>query len=230
MIVDDPAEPGGYDAEWVVMLDDWTDGIGQDPQQIYDDLRTGQHMPSMASMHDMPGMPGMSGCGRQRHCSAGTPATSATPTTCQRTDPRSADHIHRQARAAGTDPDHQRRLRHRVPGRVGRPPDDGHPHRRISRAADRRRRAADRHGGTLRRDRHRRATASSRWSRSAEGKTRSARALLSTGAGAPPDPGFRPPELNERVGTVDMFTATPAVDLGFGAARLDAVRPRWPAA
>jgi len=48
----------------------------------------------------------------------------------------------------------------------------------------------------------------------AEGKDAVARALLSTGAGAAPDPGFQPPELGRIVGTVDMFTATPEVDLG----------------
>src|ERR1700737_2060027 len=48
----------------------------------------------------------------------------------------------------------------------------------------------------------------------AEGKNARARALLSTGAGTAPDQGFQPPELNKRVGTVDMLTATPAVDLG----------------
>ena len=37
-IVDDPAEPGDYDAEWVVVLDDWTDGVGPSPEQIYADL------------------------------------------------------------------------------------------------------------------------------------------------------------------------------------------------
>ena len=37
-IVDDPREPGDYDAEWVIVLDDWTDGIGQTPDQIYADL------------------------------------------------------------------------------------------------------------------------------------------------------------------------------------------------
>ncbi|WP_282007003.1 multicopper oxidase family protein [Propioniciclava sinopodophylli] len=34
LIIDDPAEPGGYDAEWVVVLDDWTDGIGPSPDDI----------------------------------------------------------------------------------------------------------------------------------------------------------------------------------------------------
>ena len=26
LVIDDPREPGGYDAEWVVVLDDWVDG------------------------------------------------------------------------------------------------------------------------------------------------------------------------------------------------------------
>ncbi|RFZ08690.1 Copper resistance protein A precursor [Mycobacterium marinum] len=39
VIVDDPAEPRGYDAEWIVVLDDWTDGIGKTPKQLYEDLR-----------------------------------------------------------------------------------------------------------------------------------------------------------------------------------------------
>jgi len=43
----------------------------------------------------------------------------------------------------------------------------------------------------------------------AEGKNDLARALLSTGSGASPDPGFRPAELTKRVGTIEMFTATP---------------------
>ena len=48
----------------------------------------------------------------------------------------------------------------------------------------------------------------------AEGKNAVARALLSTGAGSPPGAAFRPAELTRRVGTVDMFTATPQVTLG----------------
>ncbi len=42
----------------------------------------------------------------------------------------------------------------------------------------------------------------------AEGKNALARAVLSTGAGTAPDPGFQPPELNGRLGTADIFTAT----------------------
>jgi len=48
----------------------------------------------------------------------------------------------------------------------------------------------------------------------AEGKNDLARALLSTGAGNPPDPGFQPAELTRRVGTIEMFTATTPVNLG----------------
>ena len=48
----------------------------------------------------------------------------------------------------------------------------------------------------------------------AEGKNALARALLSTGKGSPPDPGFQPSELTKLVGTIDMFTATTPVNLG----------------
>ena len=48
----------------------------------------------------------------------------------------------------------------------------------------------------------------------AEGKNAVARALLSTGSGSPPDPQFRPVQFAGLVGTVDMFTATTAVNLG----------------
>ncbi len=39
-IVDDPNEPAGYDQEWIVVLDDWTDGVGNSPRAIFDDLRS----------------------------------------------------------------------------------------------------------------------------------------------------------------------------------------------
>lgn len=34
LIVEDPNEPGAYDRELVVMLDDWTDGVAEDPDAI----------------------------------------------------------------------------------------------------------------------------------------------------------------------------------------------------
>jgi FtsP/CotA-like multicopper oxidase with cupredoxin domain len=58
-VIDDPSEPGDYDHEWVIVLDDWTDGIGPSPEQILADLRsTGDHMGGMG----MGGM-GMGGMG-----------------------------------------------------------------------------------------------------------------------------------------------------------------------
>jgi FtsP/CotA-like multicopper oxidase with cupredoxin domain len=38
LIVDDPAEPGRYDAEWVVVLDDWLDGTGRTPDDVLREL------------------------------------------------------------------------------------------------------------------------------------------------------------------------------------------------
>jgi FtsP/CotA-like multicopper oxidase with cupredoxin domain len=34
LVVDDPAEHGGYDQEWIVVLDDWIDGTGQTPDEV----------------------------------------------------------------------------------------------------------------------------------------------------------------------------------------------------
>lgn len=38
LIVDDPQEPGGYDEEWVVVLDDWIDGTGTTPDDVLKQL------------------------------------------------------------------------------------------------------------------------------------------------------------------------------------------------
>ena len=48
LIVDDPREPGRYDVEHVVVLDDWLDGTGRSPDGVLAQLRSG-----------MGGMPGM---------------------------------------------------------------------------------------------------------------------------------------------------------------------------
>jgi FtsP/CotA-like multicopper oxidase with cupredoxin domain len=62
-IIDAPDEPGDYDLEWVVVLDDWTDGVGKTPEQLYADLvaagRDGDGM-GMGGM-GMGGMGGMDG-------------------------------------------------------------------------------------------------------------------------------------------------------------------------
>jgi len=51
LVVDDPDEPGRYDAEWILVLDDWVDGTGRTPDQVLDSL-TGSGM-DMGDMHGM---------------------------------------------------------------------------------------------------------------------------------------------------------------------------------
>jgi FtsP/CotA-like multicopper oxidase with cupredoxin domain len=61
VIIDDPTEAGSYDTEWIVVLDDWTDGVGKSPKQIFDELTDFR-----SSEPDAPGS---------------TPTTGATSTT-----------------------------------------------------------------------------------------------------------------------------------------------------
>ena len=49
-IVDDPDEPGEYDHEWVIVLDDWTDGVGPSPEEILADLKAGTGRSMMRGM------------------------------------------------------------------------------------------------------------------------------------------------------------------------------------
>ncbi|MFD4657437.1 multicopper oxidase family protein [Kitasatospora sp. NPDC058444] len=79
LIVEDPKEPLAYDKEWVVVLDDWVDGVdGSTPDAVLAELAQGMggmdH--SGGSGHDMSGMSGMSG-----HEMPGMPGTSGTGST-----------------------------------------------------------------------------------------------------------------------------------------------------
>ena len=56
LVVDDPAEPGRYDDEWVLVLDDWLDGTGRTPDQVLSKLRAGH-----SGSGGMGGMGGMGG-------------------------------------------------------------------------------------------------------------------------------------------------------------------------
>jgi len=51
LIVEDPREPMSYDAEWVVVLDDWLDGITGTPDEVLAELKQG-----MGGMSGMAGM------------------------------------------------------------------------------------------------------------------------------------------------------------------------------
>ncbi len=42
LIIDDPDEPGDYDQEWVVVLDDWVDGTGRTPDDVLGELTGGR--------------------------------------------------------------------------------------------------------------------------------------------------------------------------------------------
>ena len=55
LIVDDPNEPMAYDQEWIIILDDWLDGLPGTPEQALSTLTEGSGMGGMGS--------GMSGMG-----------------------------------------------------------------------------------------------------------------------------------------------------------------------
>jgi FtsP/CotA-like multicopper oxidase with cupredoxin domain len=207
VIVDDPAERPNYDAEWIVVLDDWTDGIGKTPQAIYDDLRN----------HRM-GHMGMSGVGTSSLLGGDAGDVSypyylvngripAAPTTFTA---KPGQRIRIRIINAGSDTafrvalaGHSMTVTHT----------DGYPV--VPTEVD-----AVLVGMSERYDVI--VTAGDGvfpLVAAAEGKNALARALFSTGAGTAPDAGFLPAELNRRVGTVDLFSATPQA--GLGTARTD---------
>ena len=51
LIVEDPKEPHSYDDEWVVVLDDWVDGVTGTPDDVFAELKQG-----MGGMGEMSGM------------------------------------------------------------------------------------------------------------------------------------------------------------------------------
>jgi FtsP/CotA-like multicopper oxidase with cupredoxin domain len=211
LIVDDPKEPGGYDAEWIVVLDDWTDGVGKTPKEIYDEL----HAPTPAG-DNMPGMGGMSamaGVGTSPLLGGDAGDVSypyylingRIPNAATTFTAKPGQRIRIRIINAGSDTafrvalaEHTMTVTHT----------DGYPV--VPTDVD----AlligmGERYDVTV--------TAGDGvfpLVASAEGKNAVARALLSTGAGRPPEATFAPPELNGRLGTVDAFTATPDVDLG----------------
>ncbi len=234
VIIDDPAEPGRYDAEWIVMLDDWTSGVGSSPEEIFNGLRSmgmGQGgMPGMGGMGQMPGTGGMGDMGHMGGMGSmpmtpgvgGAAASTllggdggdvtypyylvngripAAPTTFsakpgQRVRIRiingGADTAFRVALAG-----HRMTVTHTDGFPIEPTQVDalllgmGERYDVIVTAGD----------GVF------------PLVASAEGKNAVARAFLSTGSGGTPDAGFRPPELTGLVGTVDMFCATPQVQL-----------------
>lgn len=55
LIIDDPADPGRYDHEWIITLDDWTDGVGTSPDDILATFKAQNGTVSTGMNHDMGG-------------------------------------------------------------------------------------------------------------------------------------------------------------------------------
>jgi len=63
LLVDEAADPGGYDVEWTVVLDDWVDGTGRTPDQVLKGLTAVASDGSSGSGGGMSGMDMGSGMG-----------------------------------------------------------------------------------------------------------------------------------------------------------------------
>ena len=246
LIVDDPRAKADYDAEWIIMLDDWTDGVGRSPQQIFDDLKKGgmgamggggMGQPSSSASSSAAEQPGaMGGMGGMNQ-----PSTSASEQPGAMGQMGGAG-----SNLLGGDPGDVVYPYYVINGRIPEAPTtfkakpgDRIRLRIINAGADTAFRVAlaghklkvthtdgfpvepmevdalllgmgERYDAIV--------TAGDGLFplvASAEGKNNAARALLSTGSGSVPPVSFMPPELNGKVGTVDMFTATPEAQLKF---------------
>lgn len=234
VIVDDPTE-GNYDAEWIVVLDDWTDGAGKSPQQLYSELSNPNKSP----------MPTTSETSTTETTTTETSTTETTSTSPAANGPGPSSGSAGSSDLLGGDAGDITYPYYLINGRIPASPMtfNAKPGQRIrirfiNAASDTTFRVAlaghtmtvthtdgyavvpapvdalligmaERYDVTV--------TASDGvfpLVAVAEGKNALARALLSTGAGGAPDPQFQPGELTKRVGTVEMFTATTPVNLG----------------
>ncbi|MCV7091452.1 multicopper oxidase family protein [Mycobacterium interjectum] len=234
VIVDDPSE-GDYDAEWIVVLDDWTDGIGKSPQQLYNEL-AGTNKPSRSNVPTTTSTTPTTPAG---------PTTSETPTSGMPEMPGMSDNDGSKSDLLGGDAGDIDYPCYLINGRIPAAPTtfNAKPGQRIrirfiNTGSDTAFRVAlAGHSMTVTHtdgfpvvptqvdalligmaERYdvivTAADGVFPLVALAEGKNDLARALLSTGTGSPPDPGFQPPELGKRVGTIGMFTATTPVNLG----------------
>ena len=241
VIIDDPHE-SGYDAEWIVVIDDWTDGVGKSPQQLYDQLTAPK--PSAPSLPET----------TSTTTTTSTTPTNSTTATTSTTSPTGMPGMPGTAgpentvgtsKLLGGDAGDIAYPYYLINGRIPGAPTtfDAKPGQRIrirfiNTGSDTAFRVAlAGHSMTVTHtdgypvvptevdalligmaERYdvivTAADGVFPLVALAEGKNALARALLATGAGSPPDPQFQPAELNNRVGNVDMFTATAPVNLG----------------
>jgi len=223
LIIDDPTEPGRYDAEWIVMLDDWTSGVASSPEQIFKGL-TSMGMGAGSGQGTMAGMPGMGGMAPMPPTpGVGVAGTSdllggdsgdvnypyyilngRIPAAATTFNAQPGQRIRIRIVNAGADTAFRVAL---AGHRMTVTHTDGFPV--VPTEVDALLLGMGERYDVL-------VTAADGvfpLVASAEGKNAVARALLSTGAGRAPDAAFRPAELTRRVGTVDTFTAAPQVQL-----------------
>ena len=241
VIVHDPTE-GNYDAEWIVVLDDWTDGIGKSPQQLYSELVNRHEPPQTTSETTTSTTSTTTETSSTTSGTTSTETTSTSPTTSA--SPPSAAGVGTSDLLGGDAGDIAYPY-YLINGRIPASPTtfDAKPGQRIririiNTAADTTFRVAlAGHAMTVTHtdgypvvptqvdalligmaERYDVTVTAADGLfplvAVAEGKNGLARALLSTGSGSAPDPQFQPGELTKRVGTVEMFTATTPVNLG----------------
>ncbi|WP_144206024.1 multicopper oxidase family protein [Mycobacterium tilburgii] len=241
VIIDDPTE-SDYDAEWIVVLDDWTDGVGKSPHQLYEELtdphKTSVPPPPETTSSSTPTTP---------ETTSETPTTSTTATTP--TTPAGSAVSAAPARVGtsyllGDDAGDIAYPFYLINGRIPASPTvfSAKPGQRIrirfiNAGSDTAFRVAlADHTMTVTHtdgfpvvptdvdalligmaERYdvivTAADGVFPLVALAEGKNALARALLSTGKGSPPDSRFQPAELTKRVGTAAMFTATTPAQL-----------------
>lgn len=268
-IIDDPTELGRYDTEWIVVLDDWTDGVGKSPQQLYDALinkppsseTPAPTTPASTSPTTTPSTTTTTTTSPSMSPSMSPSTTGRTPTSTSSSAPSSP--TNGMPGMPGTGEVGTSDLLGGDAGDIaypyylinGRIPEaattfNAQPRQRIririiNTASDTAFRVAlAGHSMTVTHtdgfpviptqvdallvgmaERYDVVVTAADGVfplvASAEGKNAVARALLVTGKGSPPDPQFRPGELTRRVGTVEMFTAVTAANLGRPDPRLE---------
>jgi FtsP/CotA-like multicopper oxidase with cupredoxin domain len=244
VIVDDPTE-GNYDAEWIVVLDDWTDGVGKSPQQLYNEL-TSTNKPAMSNTRGTTGTTPTTPTSSTRSTRSTSPTSSATSAT--EMPQGSVGNSDLLGGDSGDIPYPYYVINGRIPTApttFNAKPGQRIRIRFINTGSDTTFRVAlASHSMTVTHtDGYPVAPTqvdalligmAERYDvivtaadgvfplvALAEGKNALTRALLSTGSGSKPDPDFQPTELTQRVGTIDMFTATTPVNLGWPEANLN---------
>ncbi|OMC27237.1 oxidase [Mycobacterium colombiense] len=242
VIVDDPTE-GNYDAEWIVVLDDWTDGVGKSPQQLYSELSN----PNKPAQNTPETTTETSPTTTTETTTETSPTTTTETTSTSPTTSASPAAVARVGTSdlLGGDAGDIAYPYYLINGRIPASPMtfNAKPGQRIrirfiNTASDTTFRVAlAGHAMTVTHtdgypvvpaqvdalligmaERYDVAVTAADGVfplvAVAEGKNGLARALFSTASGGDPDPQFQPGELTKRVGTVEMFTATTPVNLG----------------